>query len=469
LYLENTVYVGILLYYSTLKNNILISYTPFNYKNMKSILNLTAALFILLLLSSNKIEAQSMGISSTAITPDASSIVEMRTTDKGILIPRMTTTQRDDISVPATGLMIYNTSTNQYNFYNGGAWVFWGSAAYLSVDSGDPISTSSTEDVVITDMTKTALEAGTYSILFNGQVAIPEASYTTGFSTAAAAADLNLIYNDIMAIPVTGTHALTFGSGETLLPGVYNVGGAASIAGTLTLDGNNEPNALFIIRANAGAFNTAAGTDVILTNGATAENIFWVADGAIGLGANTNISGTLFSNGAAVAGGNSIVTGRLLTKLGAVSFGQGALTLPTDNSIIDFRSLSNFVIFTSSGGIANTGASVYNGDIGTGGGAITGFETATVNGTVFQSGSTTLVTPINHMATFSLYKNGVLISNSSRTRIRSSNPSDISLQGLTSVAVDDIIDVRWKIDDQDSDGIVISVLNRILTLIKVGN
>jgi hypothetical protein len=155
--------------------------------------------------------------------------------------------------------------------------------------------------------------------------------------------------------------------------------------------------------------------------------------------------------------------------LGAVSFGQGALTLPTDNSIIDFRSLSNFVIFTSSGGIANTGASVYNGDIGTGGGAITGFETATVNGTVFQSGSTTLVTPINHMATFSLYKNGVLISNSSRTRIRSSNPSDISLQGLTSVAVDDIIDVRWKIDDQDSDGIVISVLNRILTLIKVGN
>ena len=272
-----------------------------------------------------------------------------------------------------------------------------------------------------------------------------------------------------MAIPATGTHALTFGSGETLLPGVYDVAGAASIAGTLTMDGNNEANPVFIIRANAGAFNTAASVNVILTNGATSENIFWIADGAIGLGASTKISGTLFSHGAAVAGGSSIVNGRLLTTLGAVSFGQGAITVPEGNSIIDFRTLSNFVIFTSSGGVANTGASVYNGDIGTGGGAITGFPTANVNGTIFESGSTTVVTPINHMATFSLYKNGVLIPNTARTRTHLNNPSDISLLGISTIEVDDTIDVRWKIDEQPSDGIEISVLNRILTLIKVGN
>jgi len=339
---------------------------------------------------------------------------------------------------------------------------------YSSVDASSIISTTSTTDVVITDMTKTLVEAGMYSIHFNGQLNIPAANYTTGFSTATAAADLNLIYDDIMAIPVTGTHALTFGSGETLFPGVYNVAGAASIAGTLTLNGNNEINPIFIVRANAGAFNTGAGTNVILTNGATAKNVFWIADGAIGLGASTNISGTLFSHGAAVAGANTTVNGRLLTTLGAISFGEGTLTLPTGNSIINFRSLSNFVIFTSSGGIANTGASVYNGDIGTGGGAITGFAaTATVNGTIFQSGSTTLVTPINHMATFSLYKNGVLIPNSSRTRVEL--PSDISLLALSKIEVDDTIDVRWKIDEQESDGIEISVINRILTLIRVGN
>ncbi len=340
-------------------------------------------------------------------------------------------------------------------------------AGYSSVNSSTSGSTSSTTDVVMTEMTKTIAEAGTYSIHFNAQVNIPEANYTTGFSTSIAVDDLNLIYSDIMAIPVTSNHILTFGNGEILYPGVYNVAGAASISGTLTLNGNNEINPLFIIRANAGAFNTGAGTNVILTNGATAKNVFWIADGAVGLGANTNISGTLFSHGAAVAGANSIITGRLLTTLGAISFGQGTLTLPTGNSIINFRSLSNFVIFTSSGGDANTGASVYNGDIGTGSGAITGFETATVNGTIFQPGSTTVITPINHVATFSLYKNGVLIPNSSRTRTQLA--SDISLLAISTIEAGDTVDVKWKIDEQISDGIEISVFNRILTLIKVGN
>ena len=341
-------------------------------------------------------------------------------------------------------------------------------ASFSSVDVSSSSSSTSRTDIVIADMTRTLAEPGTYSVQFNAQINIPKANYTTGFSTATAAEDLNLIYNDIMAIPVTATHALTFGNGEILFPGVYNVAGAASIAGTLTLNGNNEINPIFIIRANAGAFNTGAGTNVILTNGATAKNVFWIADGAVGLGANTNISGTLFSHGAAVAAGaNNIVTGRLLTTLGAISFGQGTITLPTGNSIINFRSLSDFVMFTSSGGVANSGASVYNGDIGTALGAITSFETATVNGNIFQAGSTTLITPINHMATFSLYKNGVLIPNSSRTRTQL--PSDISLLALSTIEAGDTVDVRWKIDEQISDGIEISVFNRILTLIKVGN
>ncbi|MFM1933911.1 MAG: hypothetical protein RL360_791 [Bacteroidota bacterium] len=340
-------------------------------------------------------------------------------------------------------------------------------AGHSSVDDSTTCLTTSTTDVVITNMTRTLAETGTYSIQFNAQIEIPTAIYTTGFSTATAADDLDLIYTDIMAIPATATHALTFGNGEILFPGVYNVAGAASIAGTLTLNGNNEINPIFIIRANAGAFNTGAGTNVILTNGATANNIFWIADGAIGLGANTKISGILFSHGAAVAGANSIVTGRLLTTLGAISFGQGALKVPAGNSIINFRSLSNFVMFTSSGGVANSGASVYNGDIGTALGAITSFETATVNGNIFQSGSTTVVTPVNHMATFGLYKNGVLIPNSSRTKILLA--SEISLLALTTIEAGDTVDVRWKIDEQISDGIEIGVFNRILTLIKVGN
>lgn len=441
---------------------------------MKSKLKLLAALMMLLILNlcNHKITAQSMGISSTSITPDASSILEMRTTSKGVLIPRMTSAERDLISLPANGLMIYNTSTSRFNFYNGSAWVILvsDSAVYLSLDAGSPLTTSSTSDVVISDMTQTASETATYLVLFNSQVTIPEANKTEGINTATLASDLNLIYTDIMAIPATSsTHPLVFGSGETLSPGVYDIAGAASIAGTLTLDGGGDPDALFAIRAT-GAFNTGSGVNVTLVNGATAKNVFWVADGAIGLGASTTIQGTLFSHGSAVAvGATCTVTGRLLTTLGAISFGAGTLSLPTDSSYIDFRSLSNFVIFTSGGGIANTGASIYTGDIGTNAGAITGFTTATVNGTVYQSGSTTTVTAINHMATFSLYKNDVLIPNSSRTRTHLLNPSDISLQATATVTAGEVIDVRWKIDEQISDNKEVIVINRILTLIKIGN
>jgi hypothetical protein len=438
---------------------------------MKSQLNPIAAALILLFCISNTTHAQSMGISNAAITPDPSSILEMRTTDKGILIPRMTTAERDLISLPATGLMLYNTITNQYNFYNGSAWVFWGSAAYLSATSGETLSTTSTSDVVITDMTKTALEAGTYSVHFNGQLNIPAADYTTGFSSAAAAADLDVVYDEIMAVDLPVNVIPAPFANVTITPGIYDSPAAVAISGTITLDGENSENPVFIIKSNA-AFNTSASTKIILKNGATAANVFWIAKDAIGLGASTTLKGTLFSKTAAIAvGADCAIVGRLFTRAGAISFGPGGLTIPEGESIIDYKGLSNFVIFTNSGGVGNTSFSIYTGDIGTNGGAITGFAAAAaiVNGTIFQSGSTTLVTPINHMATFSLYKNGVLIPNTPRTRTHLNNPSDLSLQGLSTVGVGDTIDVRWKIDEQPSDGIEISVINRILTLIKVGN
>ena len=56
-------------------------------------------------------------------TPDASSALDIESTTGGILIPRLTETQRDAISSPATGLMIYQTDqTTGFYFYNGIAW-----------------------------------------------------------------------------------------------------------------------------------------------------------------------------------------------------------------------------------------------------------------------------------------------------------------------------------------------------------
>lgn len=58
----------------------------------------------------------------TATQANASSILELTSTLRGFLCPRMTTVQRDAIAAPATGLVIYNTTTNVLNFYNGAAW-----------------------------------------------------------------------------------------------------------------------------------------------------------------------------------------------------------------------------------------------------------------------------------------------------------------------------------------------------------
>ncbi len=64
----------------------------------------------------------SAGIGTT--TPNSSSLLEIKSTTKGLLIPRMLGKQRTAISKPAEGLMVYQTDgTKGFYFYNGTAWV----------------------------------------------------------------------------------------------------------------------------------------------------------------------------------------------------------------------------------------------------------------------------------------------------------------------------------------------------------
>ena len=61
------------------------------------------------------------GIGTT--TPSSSSLLEIKSTNKGLLIPRMTQTQRNAITSPATGLLIYQTNaTPGFYYYDGTAW-----------------------------------------------------------------------------------------------------------------------------------------------------------------------------------------------------------------------------------------------------------------------------------------------------------------------------------------------------------
>jgi len=60
--------------------------------------------------------------SSETISANYSALLVLESITKGLLFPRMTTTQRDAIVNPIAGLVIYNTTTNVLNFHNGTLW-----------------------------------------------------------------------------------------------------------------------------------------------------------------------------------------------------------------------------------------------------------------------------------------------------------------------------------------------------------
>ena len=90
-------------------------------KTLKQTLLKTALLFGLMNLALHTSAQVKIGDNPTTI--DASALLEMESTSKGMLTPRVTETQRDAIASPATGLIIYNTDTDDFNYYDGTKWL----------------------------------------------------------------------------------------------------------------------------------------------------------------------------------------------------------------------------------------------------------------------------------------------------------------------------------------------------------
>jgi uncharacterized protein (TIGR02145 family) len=68
--------------------------------------------------------AQNISISPTGNAPDNSAALDIRDfTDKGVLMPRLTTAQRNAIPSPATSLLIFNTTTGCFEFWDGSSWI----------------------------------------------------------------------------------------------------------------------------------------------------------------------------------------------------------------------------------------------------------------------------------------------------------------------------------------------------------
>lgn len=71
----------------------------------------------------SEIYAQNGNVGIGTTTPNSSALLDVSSTEKGILIPRMTTSQKNAIGSPANGLLIYQTdSTTGFYYYNASAW-----------------------------------------------------------------------------------------------------------------------------------------------------------------------------------------------------------------------------------------------------------------------------------------------------------------------------------------------------------
>jgi len=69
----------------------------------------------------NGLAQQNMGIGT--LIPHPSAMLEVRSTDKGVLLPRLTSAQRNGILAPAQGLFVFDTSTESFWYFNGTQWI----------------------------------------------------------------------------------------------------------------------------------------------------------------------------------------------------------------------------------------------------------------------------------------------------------------------------------------------------------
>ena len=148
-----------------------------------------------------------VAINTTGANPDPSAMLDVSATDKGMLIPRLSTAQRNAITTPATGLMVYDNDTNSFWFFDGTVWteLISGTSSMLSDADGDThiqVEESPDEDIIRMDI------AG------KEMVKIDSIAISTDFNGK------NVMVGDFAGFPVDGKFNVAMG----VLAGYEDVG-----------------------------------------------------------------------------------------------------------------------------------------------------------------------------------------------------------------------------------------------------
>jgi hypothetical protein len=110
-------------------------------------------------------------------------------------------------------------------------------------------------------------------------------------------------------------------------PGVYNASSALDLSGAVTLDGQGDPNSVFVFQVGAG-FTTASSASILLIGAAQACNVFWQIGTSATLGTNTTFVGTIMALTSITLDTGATVQGRALARNGAVTLDDNVFTTP---------------------------------------------------------------------------------------------------------------------------------------------
>ena len=200
-------------------------------------------LFLVTMLMTGMVQAQ-VGINEDNTQPDASALLDVKSSTKGMLVPRMTTTQRNLISSPATGLLVFDTTTGSFWFYNGSWTDLSSSLSDADNDTKIQVEESGDEDKIRFDMAGTehfTMSAGRLEVLNTG---------SSVFIGEGAGANDDLSNNNNTFVG--------YQAGNTNTTGSYNTANGYQALYSNTTGNNKTANGVLAIRYNTTGDNKTA-------------------------------------------------------------------------------------------------------------------------------------------------------------------------------------------------------------------
>jgi len=177
------------------------------------------------------------------------------------------------------------------------------------------------------------------TIITNGFVGVSPGQVDTGFvagtysatidnvDAAAAQTDLTAAYNSATARQQPAVLPGDL-SNLTFTPGLYITASTVTLnTGAVTFDAQGDPNAVFIFQIGS-TLTSAAGTQVILINGANAANIFWQVGSSATLGASGTFAGNILAYTSISIGTDTTLQGRALASNGTVTMLSNKVAVP---------------------------------------------------------------------------------------------------------------------------------------------